>query len=115
MQPDSKGYDSVPSQPAAPANFSLMDLMSSLAEPGPGTEREADRVLVEEQLTSIHLGQDRALFCMQPLSVVRGGLLQGTGDWQCWDGVTGWRGGSRRAPRSSNLQSEHRQWQIMQG
>lgn len=109
MQSDSKGYDSVPSQPAAPANFSLMDLMSSLAEPGPGTEREANRVLVEEQLTSIHLGLDRALFCMQPLRVVRGGLLQGAQDGQCW------RGGSRRAPRSSNLQSEHRQWQIMQG
>lgn len=109
MQSDSKGYDSVPSQPAAPANFSLMDLMSSLAEPGPGTEREANRVLVEEQLTSIHLGLDRALFCMQPLRVVRGGLLQGARDGQCW------RGRSRRAPRSSSLQSEHRQWQIMQG
>lgn len=38
---DAKGYGSVPSQPVAPANFSLMDLMSSLAEPGPGAERAA--------------------------------------------------------------------------
>lgn len=68
-----------------------MDLMSSLAEPGPGTERAADRVLEEEQLTLIHLGLDRALFCMQPLRAVRGGLLQGTGNGQCWDGVAGWR------------------------
>lgn len=30
-----KGYDSVPSQPADPANFSLMDLINSLADPGP--------------------------------------------------------------------------------
>jgi hypothetical protein len=31
-----KGYDSVPSQPADPANFSLIDLINSLADPGPG-------------------------------------------------------------------------------
>lgn len=59
---DSKGYASVPSQPAAPANFSLMDLMSSLAEPGPGVEKAAGYILGEEQLTAEHWGWAESLW-----------------------------------------------------
>lgn len=47
-----KDKDSVPSQPADPANFSLMDLINSLADPGPMQKRTLFRLLNKEFTTS---------------------------------------------------------------
>lgn len=56
-----KGYDSVPSQPPAPANFSLIDLISSLAEPGPGKEENSTAVTFHHSSTEAILRSRRKI------------------------------------------------------